>query len=274
MTKPDKITDFGLSRPDDNSQTTTAEPLLTLGYCAPEYWERRERSAKSDIYSLGVIIMELATGSKENPCINKVQRKWKHRWTKSAKGDIQLGHKQVSKCIDLANKCKATEPEKRPIIEEILHDLNEMDGSGVHIGDAMTQYLELEDMLGIEPLDVRLPYECNKKISCSVELTNNTDDHFAFSISPTSHRPYGIQPKKNIVPPRSKCSVTITLEALENAPLPNQRRDRFSVQSTRVDGSLAPTDITGDLFREHPGKVVDDVNLVVVLDAPELLGDW
>ncbi|CAN6334009.1 unnamed protein product [Urochloa humidicola] len=269
-----KITDFGLSRPDDNLQTTTAQPLLTPGYCAPEYRDHRERSVKSDIYSLGVIIMELATGSKGNPCINKVQRKWKHRWTKSGKEDTQLEHKQVSKCIHLANKCKATDPEKRPTIEEILHDLKEMDGSsGVHIRDT-TECLEFEDMLGIEPLDVRLPFEPNKRISCSVELTNDTDDHFAFRISPTSHRPYSVQPKKDIVPPRSNCSVTITLEALENAPLPNQRRDRFSVQSIRVDGSLATTDITGDLFREHPGKVVDDVNLVVVLDAPELLGDW
>jgi serine/threonine protein kinase len=42
------------------------------GYCAPEYLHHAKMSAKSDIYSLGVIIIELVTGSKEEPNITKV----------------------------------------------------------------------------------------------------------------------------------------------------------------------------------------------------------
>lgn len=45
---------------------------LFRGYCAPEYLDYGKRSAKSDIYSLGVIIMELVTGSKLSPCCTKV----------------------------------------------------------------------------------------------------------------------------------------------------------------------------------------------------------
>jgi hypothetical protein len=125
--------------------------------------------------------------------------------------------------------------------------------------------MELEDMLGIEPLEINLPFELYKQISCSVKLTNDTDDQFAFRISTTSLRLYCIEANEGTVPPRSKCIVTISLQALDKA-LPNHEcRDEFSVQSTRVDGSLVATNIGGDIFNEEPGKVIDTVNLSVVL---------
>nr|CAB3465943.1 unnamed protein product [Digitaria exilis] len=113
-----------------------------------------------------------------------------------------------------------------------------------------TECPELEDMLGIEPLEIHLSFELNKQISCSIEVSNDMDDYFAFRISTTSLHPYYINTNKGILPPRSKCGITITLEALPH----NQWRDEFSVQSTRVDGSLTDADITGDLFSEQPGK--------------------
>ncbi|CAL4981721.1 unnamed protein product [Urochloa decumbens] len=69
-----KITDFGLSRHDTNSQTTTTSRLISPGYCAPEYLFEGKSSSKSDIYSLGVIITEVVTGSrKKMPNITKVR---------------------------------------------------------------------------------------------------------------------------------------------------------------------------------------------------------
>ncbi|KAM3215255.1 hypothetical protein ACQJBY_067310 [Aegilops geniculata] len=59
-----KITDFGLSRLDNKTQTMSADRLGSLGYCAPEYRQQGKMSFKSDIYSLGVIIIELVTGQK------------------------------------------------------------------------------------------------------------------------------------------------------------------------------------------------------------------
>ncbi|XP_066341550.1 cysteine-rich receptor-like protein kinase 25 [Miscanthus floridulus] len=67
-----KITDFGLSRLDSISQTMSSERLVSLGYCAPEYLHHGKMSTKSDIYSLGVIILVLVTGSKEEPNITKL----------------------------------------------------------------------------------------------------------------------------------------------------------------------------------------------------------
>jgi len=66
-----KITDFGLSRLDEKSQTMTVDRCGSLGYCAPEYLQRGKMSFKSDIYSLGIVITELVAGEKSIPDNNK-----------------------------------------------------------------------------------------------------------------------------------------------------------------------------------------------------------
>ncbi|XP_066391523.1 probable serine/threonine-protein kinase PBL25 [Miscanthus floridulus] len=267
-----KIIDFGLSRLDDKSRTMTVERLITLGYCAPEYQDHGKMSPKSDIYSLGIIVKELVTGSKEKPSIPKVLRRWKHRWNKSAnRTPPLLWYKQVSKCLELAIRCTDTKPTNRPDIWDIICELNKVD-SGSDVSDA-AEWLELEGMIGVEPLEIHLPLQLNKKISCSIELSNNETNgyDFAFMISTTSLRPYCMDPDRGIVPLGSKCSITITLQELEREPPHDYCRDEFSVQSTRVYGNHASSmdmDITQDVFNEEPGKVVDNVDLIVVLDVP------
>ena len=144
--------------------------------------------------------------------------------------------------------------------------------SGSDVSDA-AEWLELEGMIGVEPLEIHLPFQLNKKISCSIELSNNETNgyDFAFMISTTSLRPYCMDPDRGIVPLGSKCSITITLQELEREPPHDYCRDEFSVQSTRVYGNHASSmdmDITQDVFNEEPGKVVDNVDLIVVLDVP------
>lgn len=125
----------------------------------------------------------------------------------------------------------------------------------------------MEDMLGIEPLELHFPFEHNKTITRSLELINDTDDTFAFRIESSSSLPYCTQPSKNIVPPRSRYVVTITLEAQEMAPEQcKYGASQFYVQSTRVAKGLIAEDITEDTFDEqHSDKVVDKVDLIVVL---------
>ncbi|GJN34895.1 hypothetical protein PR202_gb23601 [Eleusine coracana subsp. coracana] len=132
----------------------------------------------------------------------------------------------------------------------------------------------LEDMLGVEPLEKLLRFEPNKQVSCSIQLANDTDDKMAFSISQTGLSPYNIHPSIDIVCPRSKLSVSIALKPLKEAPPHKCCTEVFIVQSTRVDASLKAADITGDLFDEEPGRVVDKVEFILNLDVPTQSINW
>ncbi|XP_061993366.1 receptor-like kinase TMK3 [Rosa rugosa] len=61
-----KVADFGLVRPLRyyNATTDTTQPGGTAGYKAPEYALYRQISAKADVFSFGVILLELTTGKR------------------------------------------------------------------------------------------------------------------------------------------------------------------------------------------------------------------
>nr|GEW43650.1 cysteine-rich receptor-like protein kinase 2 [Tanacetum cinerariifolium] len=62
-----KIADFGLARSfqDDRSHISTAI-AGTLGYMAPEYLAHGQLTEKADVYSFGVLILEVVTGMENN----------------------------------------------------------------------------------------------------------------------------------------------------------------------------------------------------------------
>jgi len=131
----------------------------------------------------------------------------------------------------------------------------------------------LEDMLGIELLEIHFPFELDQQISHSIELSNDTDGYIAF-MTKARLRHFCIEPNKGIVPPRSKCSVTLAMQAQVNNTVPNKHyTEVITVLSTRVDnGAPTATDITaGDIFIDsEEGNVVDEVNVMVVFGTPEL----
>ncbi|KAM0869277.1 hypothetical protein ACQ4PT_040785 [Festuca glaucescens] len=267
-----KITDFGLSRMMENSQTKSTTRFLSLGYTAPEYLDNGKMSVKSDVYSLGIIIIELVTGFRSVPDINNVLRRWRHRCHKSGK-ETPFRYQQITKLIEIGLLCQEKDPYKRPFISDIVREINELESMDRQISNAnestvghRSPYLD-DDMLGIEPLELRFPFELNNHISCLLELTNVTNDFTAFAIQTTSPLPYCIQPKKDIVAPRSKYKVNITLQPLEKAPQDWQYIGDFIVRSTKVNDSLMSENITEDIFHKEEGKLVDEVNLTVTYKA-------
>ncbi|RLM65793.1 Vesicle-associated membrane protein/synaptobrevin-binding protein [Panicum miliaceum] len=64
-----------------------------------------------------------------------------------------------------------------------------------------------KELLGMEPLELRFPFETKKQISCSMQLTNGTDDYIGFKVKTTSPKKYCVRPNSGIVPPRSTSDV-------------------------------------------------------------------
>ncbi|KAF7111809.1 hypothetical protein CFC21_111773 [Triticum aestivum] len=174
-----KITDFGLSRLDEKSQTMCEVRLGSLGYCAPEYIIQGKMSFKSDMFSLGVIIIELVTGQKVIPKNkNNVFRRWRHRWRKTGK-ETQLVYQQVSKCMEIGLLCQEIDPSKRPFIWDIIDDIRQEECVNGSIRN-VSQY-KFGQTSSYAPLEVQVIYGL---LSLVVSILCYTQ---WWSYSPASH---------------------------------------------------------------------------------------
>ncbi|KZV53291.1 hypothetical protein F511_07585 [Dorcoceras hygrometricum] len=63
-----KIADFGMARlfEKDETQGNTSRIVGTYGYMAPEYAMRGQFSIKTDVFSFGVLVLEILTGQRNN----------------------------------------------------------------------------------------------------------------------------------------------------------------------------------------------------------------
>lgn len=61
-----KLSDFGLAilSPGRDTTCVTTTPMGTVGWCDPKYENQDQLTTKADIYSFGVLILELITGRK------------------------------------------------------------------------------------------------------------------------------------------------------------------------------------------------------------------
>lgn len=59
-----KLSDFGLAKiaPIEGEGLVSTRVMGTYGYCAPEYAATGKLSSKSDIYSFGVVFLEIISG--------------------------------------------------------------------------------------------------------------------------------------------------------------------------------------------------------------------
>ena len=88
-----KILDFGIARVITDQNALDAVPLGTLGYMSPEQIACQEVTSAADIFSLGVILFELATGS--HPFLAKTASETMQSvgaGASAARGYLQYGH--------------------------------------------------------------------------------------------------------------------------------------------------------------------------------------
>ncbi|KAH0466030.1 hypothetical protein IEQ34_006133 [Dendrobium chrysotoxum] len=124
------------------------------------------------------------------------------------------------------------------------------------------------ELLEIDPPELKFPFELRKQISCSLQLSNKTDDHIAFKVKTTNPKKYCVRPNNGIVLPRSICDVVVTMQAQREAPADIQCKDKFLVQSAVIDPGTLAKDITAEMFSRESGNKVDEVKLRVVYVSP------
>ncbi|EAZ04185.1 hypothetical protein OsI_26327 [Oryza sativa Indica Group] len=128
-----KISDFGLARlfGNDQSQDVTNRVIGTYGYMAPEYAMRGHYSIKSDVFSFGVLILEIVTGRKNNVSYDSEQSVdllslvWEH-WLAGTAVELadssMAGHcpgDQILKCVHIGLLCVQEDPTERPMMSMV-----------------------------------------------------------------------------------------------------------------------------------------------------------
>ncbi|XP_056160452.1 vesicle-associated protein 1-1-like isoform X1 [Syzygium oleosum] len=124
------------------------------------------------------------------------------------------------------------------------------------------------ELLDIEPLELKFPFELKKQISCSLQLSNKTDSYVAFKVKTTNPKKYCVRPNTGVVLPRSTCDVIVTMQAQKEAPADMQCKDKFLLQSVKVNDGTTAKDITAEMFNKESGNVVEECKLRVVYVAP------
>ncbi|TVU42136.1 hypothetical protein EJB05_08527 [Eragrostis curvula] len=123
-----KISDFGLARAfvGDQSRDVTRRPAGTLGYMSPEYAYCGHVSTKSDMFSFGVIVLEMVTGRKSNSTYecpdttSLLSYVWK-KWRTGLAVDVvdasltgQYPESEVLNCLEVGLLCVQENPADRP----------------------------------------------------------------------------------------------------------------------------------------------------------------
>ncbi|KAM3411906.1 hypothetical protein ACQJBY_003527 [Aegilops geniculata] len=144
-----KIADFGLLKAfnnDGDTHVSTARLVGTHGYLDPEYHATLHLTNKSDVFSFGVVLLEIVTG--QPPILNGPEPTSIIQWTRQrlARGNIEgvvdtrmHGDHDVNgvwKVADTALKCTAQAAEQRPSMTEVvalLHECLELEAARNHM---------------------------------------------------------------------------------------------------------------------------------------------
>ncbi|XP_074567205.1 G-type lectin S-receptor-like serine/threonine-protein kinase At4g27290 [Curcuma longa] len=140
-----KISDFGMAKIFDGNETIrkTRRVVGTYGYMSPEYVKNGAYSVKSDVFSFGVLILEIITGKKNVGCyiskeylnlLEHIWTLWKENRVLEAV-DESIGSfcvAEVLKSINIGLLCVQEQPKDRPTMPSILSFL----------GNDTTQLLE------------------------------------------------------------------------------------------------------------------------------------
>uniref|UniRef100_A0A0D9XJY1 non-specific serine/threonine protein kinase n=1 Tax=Leersia perrieri TaxID=77586 RepID=A0A0D9XJY1_9ORYZ len=143
-----KLSDFGLAKdgPVGDKSHVSTRIMGTYGYAAPEYIMTGHLTAMSDVYSYGVVLLELLTGRKSldrsRPPREQTLADWAlplltHKRKSMAILDPRLAAagaempaRAVHKAAMLAYHCLSRNPKARPLMRDIVASLEPLQADG------------------------------------------------------------------------------------------------------------------------------------------------
>ncbi|KAG7582135.1 Protein kinase domain [Arabidopsis suecica] len=131
-----KISDFGMARifGAQESRANTKRVAGTFGYMSPEYFREGLFSAKSDVFSFGVLMLEIICGRKNNSFhhdsegpLNLIVHVWSlfkenrvREVIDPSLGDSAVENPQVLRCVQVALLCVQQNAEDRPSMLDVV----------------------------------------------------------------------------------------------------------------------------------------------------------
>ncbi|KAK7317496.1 hypothetical protein RJT34_01782 [Clitoria ternatea] len=127
-----KISDFGLAKLYDDKKTHISTRVAgTIGYLAPEYAMRGHLTEKADVFSFGVVALELVSGrpnsdsSLEGEKMYLLQWAWQLHENKLVTdlvdpGLSEFNEEEVKRIVGIALMCTQTSPASRPSMSRVV----------------------------------------------------------------------------------------------------------------------------------------------------------
>ena len=112
-----KILDFGIAKLLQADSSQTSSFMGTLAYASPEQMDGRELDARSDIYSLGIMLFEMLTGKMPLQAGTRSFGAWYKAHTSQVPRSFQAAapHLKIPTSLeDLVMSCLAKSPNDRP----------------------------------------------------------------------------------------------------------------------------------------------------------------
>ncbi|XP_047310560.1 cysteine-rich receptor-like protein kinase 25 [Impatiens glandulifera] len=128
-----KISDFGMARLSvmDETQGNTSKVVGTYGYMAPEYIMYGQFSVKSDVFSFGILVLEIISGQKNNNSFNNGEDILSFAWKCWREGrgsemidpilrDAGGSVREMIRCIHIGLLCTQDNASDRPTMASVV----------------------------------------------------------------------------------------------------------------------------------------------------------